>query len=389
MIDHATHQENLQRLAQQTSKGMKVAIVHDWLVAYAGADRVVDQMHVLFPNAPIYTLVYDKKNMPKRFETYDIRTTFVQKIPFATRIYKWLLTLMPRAFEQLDLMAYDLVISSCSCCSKGVITRPDAVHICYCNTPIRYAWDFYHVYLKQAHWLKRLVMPSQMSRIRLWDYAAAGRVDHFIANSNYIAKRIQKYYRREADVIYPSVHINEMTPPDHPDDYYLMVGRFTHYKRMDLGVLACVALGKRLIVVGGGEMEKTMRALANQNVTFLGKKSDEEIRTLYRNAKAFLFPGEEDFGITVVEAQSAGCPVLAFGRGGALETVRDGETGYFFDEQSKESLMQCMERFEKEGVAYDRQAIKEHSKQFSEERFRCQFLQYCLQKCDEHHLLER
>ena len=238
-------------------KEPKVAIVHDWLVTYAGADRVVDCMHHAFPNAVIYTLVYDKDNMPAWFKDYDIRTTWVQKIPFATKLYKGLLPLMPRAFEELDLSEYDLVLSSSSSCSKGVITRPDAVHICYCHTPIK------------------------------------------------------KYYRRDSDVIYPCCHINE-SPFVEKEDFYLTVGRLTWYKRVDLAVQACTKLGKRLVVIGGGgEMDK-LKAMAGPTIEFKGGGlTDEEVRGYYLRAKAFLFPGEEDFGITPVEAQSAGTPVLA------------------------------------------------------------------------------
>ena len=221
----------------------KVAIVHDWLVAYAGADRVVDCMHHVFPDAPIYTLVYDENNMPAWFKDYDIRTTYLQKLPFATKLYRAMLPWMPRAFEALDLSEYDMVISSCSSCSKGVITRPDAVHICYCHTPTRYVWDFYYTYRNNANALVRAVMPGQMLKLRQWDKCAADRVDYFIANSHYIAKRIKKYYRRDSDVIYPCVHINE-EPFVPKEDFYLVVGRFTWYKRIDLAVAACTKLNK-------------------------------------------------------------------------------------------------------------------------------------------------
>ena len=297
-----------------SKKEPKVAIVHDWLVTYAGADRVVDCMHHAFPNAVIYTLVYDKDNMPAWFKDYDIRTTWVQKIPFATKLYKGLLPLMPRAFEELDLSEYDLVLSSSSSCSKGVITRPDAVHICYCHTPIRYVWDFYYTYRDNANWLVRKVMQRQMHKIRVWDKCAADRVDYFIANSHYIAQRIKKYYRRDSDVIYPCCHINE------------------------------------------------------------------EVRGYYLRAKAFLFPGEEDFGITPVEAQSAGTPVLAYGRGGACETVLPGKTGYWFEEQTADSLAACIQRFEKDGVAYSKEEIREHSRAFSEERFEREIKEYCTRR---------
>lgn len=361
----------------------KVALVHEWLTTLGGSEKVLWQLHLLYPEAPIYTLVYDPACGNGLFKECDVRTTWLQKIPFATKLYKKMLSLMPRAWESLDLTEYDLVISSSSSCCKGVITRPGAVHICYCHTPTRYLWDFYHTYLKSAGLLKRWLMPRMVHKLRMWDRLAADRVDYFVANSRYIAQRIQKYYRREADVIYPSVRLSDYTPQENPEDYYLMVGRFVYYKRVDLAIEACNRLGRRLIIVGDGDEAKRLRALAGPTITFLGAVSDEEIRTLYLKAKAFLFPGEEDFGITPVEAQSAGCPVLAYGKGGALETVADGETGLFFEEQTPESLAQCIQRFEREGVRRSRADIRKHSLRFSEERFRKEIQAYCLQKVEE------
>ncbi len=362
---------------------LKVAIVHDWLVSYAGADRVVDCMHHVFPDAPIYTLVYDKDKMPAWFRDYDIRTTWIQKLPFATKLYKKLLPLMPGAFEALDLSEYDLVLSSSSSCSKGVITRPDAVHICYCHTPIRYVWDFYYTYRANANPLVRAVMPGQMHKLRQWDKCAADRVDYFIANSRYIAQRIKKYYRRDSDVIYPCVHINQ-SPFVEKEDFYLVVGRFTWYKRIDLAVAACTKLGRRLVVIGSGDEESRLRAIAGPTVEFKGGGlSDEEVRDYYLRAKAFLFPGEEDFGITPVEAQSAGTPVLAYGRGGACETVEDGRTGLLFHAQTVDSLAECIEKFEAEGVACTKEEIRAHSLRFSEERFEAQLRAYCARRVED------
>ena len=298
-----------------SKKEPKVAIVHDWLVGYAGGDRVVDAMKRVFPDAVIYTLVYDPKNMPEHFKSYDIRTSWFQKVPFSNRLYKAMLPLMPRAFEAFDLTEYDLVLSSSSSCSKGVITRPDAVHICYCHTPIRYVWDFYYTYRDNANWLAKLVMPGQMHKMRIWDKCAADRVDYFIANSHYIAQRIKKYYRRDSDVIYPCCHINE-SPFVEKEDFYLTVGRLTWYKRVDLAV----------------------------------------------------------------QAQSAGTPVLAYGRGGACESVLPGRTGYWFKEQTVESLVDCIERFERDGVACSKEEIREHSRSFSEERFERELKEYCLRR---------
>lgn len=355
---------------------MKVALVHDWLVTAGGAEKVLWQFHLLFPDAPIYTLVYDPACGNGMFRDCDVRTTWLQKLPFATKLYKNLLTLMPSAWERLDLTEYDLVLSSCSSCAKGVITRPDAVHICYCHTPTRYIWDFYYTYLQNAGFFKRLLMPPLIHKMRMWDQLAAERVDYFISNSNYIAQRIQKYYHREATTIYPPVHINDY-PIAQAGDYYLVVSRFVYYKRLDLAIQACTQLAKKLVVVGGGDEEKKLRAMAGPTIEFVGRVSDEKMMQYYIHAKAFLFPGEEDFGITPVEAQSAGCPVLAYGRGGALETVLDGETGLFFAEQTADCLAECIQRFEHEGVRYTHEQIREHSLQFGEERFRREILEEC------------
>ena len=241
-------------------------------------------------------------------------------------------------------------------------------------------WDFYYTYRDNANWLVRKVMQRQMHKIRMWDKCAADRVDYFIANSHYIAQRIKKYYRRDSDVIYPCCHINE-APFVEKEDFYLTVGRLTWYKRVDLAVQACTKLGKRLVVIGGGgEMEK-LKAMAGPTIEFKGGGlSDEEVRSYYLRAKAFLFPGEEDFGITPVEAQSAGTPVLAYGRGGACETVLPGKTGYWFAEQTADSLAACIEHFEKDGVSYSKEEIRAHSRAFSEERFEQEIKDYCTRR---------
>ncbi len=352
---------------------MKVAIVHDWLVNFAGADRVVDQMMRVFPDAVIYTLVYRPEAFPGHFRKYDVRTTYIQKIPMAAHLYKNMLSLMPRAFESLDLTEYDLVISSSSSCSKGVITRPDALHICYCHTPVRYVWSHYHEYLSNASWLKRRIMPGIIHRIRLWDFAAAQRVDLFLANSRNTAQRIRKYYRRTATVIYPGVHLDEKPAAETDDGYYLMVGRFVAYKRFDLGIEACTRSGRKLIVAGGGDLEAELKKKAGGTVTFIPSPDDERIRELYRHARALIFPGDEDFGIVPVEAQSCGCPVLAYGRGGACETILDGESGILFREQSVESVLEAMDTLEEKGVSMNRGEIRQSVQRFSEERFREEF----------------
>ena len=305
-----------------SKKEPKVAIVHDWLVGYAGGDRVVDAMKRVFPDAVIYTLVYDPNNMPEHFKSYDIRTSWFQKVPFSNRLYKAMLPLMPRAFEAFDLTEYDLVLSSSSSCSKGVITRPDAVHICYCHTPIRYVWDFYYTYRDNANWLAKLVMPGQMHKMRIWDKCAADRVDYFIANSHYIAQRIKKYYRRDSDVIYPCCHINEapfvekggLLPDRGPSDLVQArgSGRAGLHDALT-SASSSSAAGESWTSSGPwpGRPSSSRAAVC----------PTKKCAATTCARRAFLFPGEEDFGITPVEAQSAGTPVLAYGRGGACESV--------------------------------------------------------------------
>ena len=348
----------------------KVAIVHDWLVAYAGADRVVDCMHHVFPDAPIYTLVYDENNMPAWFKDYDIRTTYLQKLPFATKLYRAMLPWMPRAFEALDLSEYDMVISSCSSCSKGVITRPDAVHICYCHTPMRYLWDNWPAYMRSTGRLSRLAMRLLLPSLRQWDCLSAQRVDHFVANSRHVARRIRKYWRREAAVVHPPVDTKAFTPRAEPGgEHYLCFGRLASYKRVDLAVEVCTRLGRPLVVAGDGEMMQQLKAKAGPSVRFVGRQDDAAVRELMSRSRALLFPGEEDFGIIPVEAMSSGVPVIAYGRGGATETVVDGETGLLFAEQTPESLADALQRFEQCEGDFDPQRLHAHAEKFSTENF--------------------
>lgn len=366
-------------------KKLKVALVQDWLVKFGGAEWTLLNWHRIFPDAPLYTLVYDSKKMGKTFSDFDVRTTYIQKIPGAVKHYQMLLPLMPGAWERLDLTEYDLVISSCSSCCKGIITRPDAVHICYCHTPTRYFWDMFYEYKRESNPIKAFLMTPFIHKLRMWDRLAADRVDYFIANSEFTKKRIAKYYRRDADVIY-SVGGNfvpqEIYDSTENEDYYLTIGRLIGYKRFDLAIEACNRLGKRLIIVGTGNEEENLKKIAGPTIEFKGYCSDEEILEYYAKAKAFLFPGLEDFGFTPVEAQSGGTPVLAYGKGGALETVKDGKTGHFFYEQTVESLMECIEKFESEGVVCTRDEIREYANTFSAENFRRQMYEYCMSKIE-------
>lgn len=358
---------------------MKVAIVHEWLSVYGGSERVVEEIHELFPEAPIYTLVYDEGNMPERFKKYDIRTTFVQKFPFAKKKYPNYLPLMPRAFEALDLTEYDLVISSSTACAKGVITRSDAIHICYCHTPMRYAWEFYYEYTRDMSKFKHFIVAFFMHKIRIWDRLAADRVDYFIANSNYIKGRIAKYYRRPSEVIFPPVNTH-LYHIGRKNETYLMVSRMVPYKRVDLAIEAFNQLGLPLIIIGGGSEEKKLRSMAKDNIRFLGRLSDEEIAEYYAQSKGFIFPGEEDFGITPIEAQASGTPVIAYGRGGTLDTVVDGKSGILFMEQTVEALVQAIQRFEKDGVSWNAEQIKANSEQFSVQNFKDKLKAY-IEKC--------
>lgn len=356
------------------TKQLKVALVHDWLVQQGGAERVLKCLHDMYPDAPIYTLVYDEAKAPAWLKDCDVRTTYIQKWPGAKSHHKLLLSFMSKAWEALDLTEYDLVISSCASCCKGILTRPDATHICYCHSPIRYVWDLYYDYLEGSGVIKRFAMKKLIHGVREWDYLAAQRVDHFVANSNFVAKRIEKFYRRESTVIHPGAFVPAEESVDETGDYYLVVSRFVRYKRIDIAVEACNKLGKKLVIIGsGGEDEERLRAMAGPTVEFRGRVSDDEMRAAYAGARAFLFPGIEDYGLTPVEAMAAGVPVLAYGEGGALETVSDGETGLFFHEQNADGLAACIERFEREGVSFTRQQIHEYSKQFSEESFVEQF----------------
>ena len=364
-----------------TFKDLKVALVHDWLVGRGGGERVLYDIHTLFPDAPIYTLVYDQDKAPEWCKECDIRTTYIQKWPGAKSHHKLLLSFMPKAWEALDLTEYDLVISCCASCCKGVITRPDALHVCYSFSPTRYVWDLYYDYLENTNAIKRFFMKRMIHKVRLWDFQAAQRVDHFAADSNFVGSRIKKYYRRDFTTIYPGTRINEYPITEMLDDYYLVVARFVRYKRVDLAIEACNQLKKKLVVIGsGGEEEERLKKLAGDTVEFLGRVSDEEMERYYSRAKAFLFPGIEDYGITPVEAMSAGVPVLAFGKGGALETVQDGKTGLYFHDQTVNGLVHCIEEFERNGVAYSRQQIHDYSLNFSDEIFKDNFTNFLKDK---------
>lgn len=356
---------------------MKTAIVHDWLVNYGGAERVVEQMLLLYPDADIYTLVYDEKKMGKIFPKEKVHTSSLQKIPMAEKLYTKFLSLMPKAFEEFDLTGYDLVIASSSCCAKGVITSPTTPFIAYIHSPMRYAWDLYYDYLKNSGRLTKFFMKRWMPDIRKWDYISSQRIDTLVANSSYIARRIKKFWNRDAAVVYPPVDTDRLSVSDEAaGDYFVVFSRFVPYKRIDLAISTCARLNKKLIVIGSGSQEKELKLLAasckNADIKFTGRISDSEVKAYLQKCRALIFCAEEDFGIIPVEAQACGRPIIAFGKGGALETVVNEKTGVFFEEQSVESLVKAIEEFEKldKENTFNPKKIREHAEKFSAENFR-------------------
>jgi glycosyltransferase involved in cell wall biosynthesis len=348
---------------------MRVALVHDHLVQDGGAERVLREFQALFPGSPTFTLVYDAKRLSKEFPGADIRTSFLQKIPFAVQKCQWLLPLMPSATESYDLSDFDVVLSSTSAFAKGVITKPGTVHVCYCHTPTRYLWSDTHSYVAElkANPLVKALLPPLLSQLRVWDRLAAGRVDNFIANSETVRGRIQKYYERDSEVIYPPVEIEKFSVGK-PEDWFLAGGRLVSYKRFDLIIRAFNRLGLKLRIFGDGPMYREYRKLAKANIEFVGRVNDAEKAELYRKSQAFLNPQEEDFGITTVEAMASGRPVIAYRKGGATETVIEGVTGIFFDHQEWEDLASAIIGFDQ--MTFDPAKIRAHAEQFGSEVFR-------------------
>jgi glycosyltransferase involved in cell wall biosynthesis len=351
---------------------MKVAIIHYWLVNMRGGEKVIETLLEMFPDADIYTHAYNPKAVSALINSRRVYTSRINKLPFAKKLYQLYMPLMPNALMDFNLQQYDLVISSEAGPAKGVVPNPNAYHLCYCHSPMRYLWDMYHEYFRKTNFIVRFFMKRLIPNLRLWDVASANLVDRFVANSAYVAKRIQRYYNREAVVVFPPVDIENFLPTKRdPKDYYLFFGQITGYKRADLAIEACVASGRKLVVAGSGAKKGAFRKYAKTGlVTFKGRVSGEEARELYASAKALIFPGIEDFGIIPVEAQASGCPVIAFREGGALDTVKEGVTGLFFNEQTPESLIAAMDNFERNEVTFsDREMFKEHVQQFSKAAF--------------------
>jgi len=366
---------------------MRVAIVHDWLTGMRGGERVLEALCEIFPEAHIYTLLYIKGRLSSKIENMNISTTFVQMLPFVKNYYEYYLPLYPMAIEGLQLNQYDLVISSSHCVAKGVIAPPGSCSISYCLTPMRYVWDRYYDYFLAKSYSKRFfkyIVKFFSHYLRIWDVTSSSRVDYFVAISGYVAQRIKKFYRRDAEVIYPPVDCNRFSISDNVEDYYLIVSALRPYKKIDLAIEAFNELGLPLKIIGTGKYESQLKGMAKGNIEFLGYLSDEEIPEYFSKCKGLIFPGLEDFGIVPLEVQASGRPVIAYAAGGALESVKDCETGIFFHEQSKKALITAIKRFEK--MQFDPEKIRRYALEFETDVFKEKFKKFVYNKLEEYNI---
>lgn len=369
---------------------MRVAFVHDWLTVNGGAEKVAKEIVGFFDNVDIYSLVDFFSNVDREsvIKGKKVNTSFIQNLPFSRTKYRNYLPLFPIAIEQFDLREYDLIISSSYSVAKGVLTNANQLHICYCHSPMRYAWDLYHQYLNEAKLtagIKSWVAKYLLHKIRIWDVISANRVDYFIANSNYIAKRIKKIYNRDAVVIYPPVNTDDFELVEEKEDFYLTASRMVPYKKIDLIVEAFSEMpDKRLIVIGDGPEFKKIKAKTTKNIILLGYQSFEILKEHMQKACAFVFAAEEDFGIVPVEAQACGTPVIAFGKGGSLETVVDGKTGVLFYEQTTAAIKEAVNSFEKRKEQFIPLDIREQALKFSTSRFEKEMKLYLDEKIASH-----
>lgn len=360
---------------------MKVALVHEWLTTIGGSEKVFREIALLYPRADIYTLVAKEETIVELgLQEHKVFTSFIQKLPFGKTKYRSYLPLFPYAIEQFDLSSYDLVISSSHAVSKGVLTNGNQLHICYCHSPIRYAWDLYHQYINETgldRGFKGFVAKYILHRLRLWDVVSANRVDYFVANSNYIGRRIKKIYNRDSVTIYPNVATEDFNLSTVREDYYFTCSRFVPYKKIDVIVQAFALMpNKKLYIVGDGPDFKKIKKIATRNVELLGYQPFFVLKEYLSKAKAFVFAAEEDFGIIPVEAQASGTPVIAYGKGGSMETIIENKTGVFFHEQNPASLINAITYFEQNRSNFDHIEIANHAKSFSTQRFREQFVTY-------------
>jgi glycosyltransferase involved in cell wall biosynthesis len=366
---------------------MKTCFVHEYLIDYGGAEQVLKGLLEIWPDAPIFTLIYDQDgNCKDIIQSTQVIGSFLNKMPFAKRKHRAYLPLMPLAIEQLDLSGYDVIISASHAIAKGVITGPHQLHIGYIHTPIRYAWDMQAPYLAHAgleKGLKSFFTRALLHYLRIWDMRTVAGVDHYIANSNFIAQRIMKLYKRQAEVIHPPVEIDRFSIREEKEDFYVTAARLVSYKKVDVIVRAFSQLtDRKLVVIGDGPELKSLKAMASSNVSFMGFQSDSVVVDTFQRARAFVYAAEEDFGIVPVEAQACGTPVIAYGRGGVLETVIPGETGYFFQEQTPTSLAEAIEAFEK-SQPLNPVRIRQNAERFSKERFKREMADFVEEKAAE------
>ncbi len=358
---------------------MKVALVHDFLLKLGGAERVLKIFANMYPDADIFTLLYDEEKVGHVFPKERVKTSFLHKYPKFIRIFhRFLIYKMPSAIEELNLDAYDLVISSSNSFAHGVITQVEAKHICYCHSPMRYAWDWVNEYREEnnINGLKKFLYTPLVSYLRSWDKISSDRPDFYLANSQNVKNRIKKYYGQDSEVLYPPVDVDRFKLTEGNEDYFLIVSTLSPYKKVDLAVELFNKIGKKLVIIGDGSHRAYLESIAGDNIEFLGFKSDEAVTEYIENCRAFIFPGEEDFGITPVEAMSAGKPVLAYGRGGALETVIENKTGEFFFEPTVESMEDGLSRLLYNEKFYVANEICEHAKKFSRDIFEKNFKEF-------------
>ncbi|MFA6493016.1 MAG: glycosyltransferase [Patescibacteria group bacterium] len=363
-------------MAKNQLKNLKIAIVVEELTQLGGAERLLDYYLEMFPEVPVYTIIWDKDKTLHRYDKFDIRPSFIQKLPFAVKNYKWYLSLMPKAIESFDLSKYDVVLSITSALVKGIKTNPNQLHICYCNTPTRWLWSDSKSYLKTAPipFFIRPLMPALMLYLKKWDLKASKNPDFFIANSENVKKRIKKYYNRESDPIFVPVDCRQFKVHKDKGQYYLIVSRLEPYKKVDLVINAFKKLKLPLKIVGSGTRFDELKKSVPKNIELIGRVSDEELAKMYENSIATIFPQEEDAGIVPLESMAAGRPVIAYGKGGALETVIDGKTGVLFEKQTTQSLVTAVKRFKK--MNFNSKLIRAHAEMFDKELFKERILEY-------------
>ena len=356
-------------MSSASKTSLKTAVVHDWLTGMRGGEVVLEALLDMYPDADLFTLLHNPGSVSEKIENRRIFTSFIDKLPFKKSRYRHYLPLFPTAIETFDFHGYDLVISSSHCVARGVIVPPGTPHLCFFHSPMRYVWDMYRDYFPDKGFVNRWVIPFFSNYLRVWDVSATPRVDAYVSNSAFVGERIRRYYGKTAEVVYPPCIPDKHQVPATPDrkDFYLIVSAFAPYKRIDLALEAFRDWDRRLVVVGGGQDEKKLRNYQLPNVRFMGNLSTEGITELYRTARGLIFPGQEDFGIVPVEAQSHSCPVIAFGSGGALETVVAGKTGVFFTEQNVDALREAIIRNEKNH--YKREDFQKNIERFTGSRF--------------------